>query len=159
MRFPKDRLPAPAVSNPNDPRRAPRLAEREMVVEYWDGVAPAGRGIRDISESGAYICTTEKWYSGAIIKLSFRGREPKASVSVLAQVVRQDADGFAMEFLFHTFRQREDFRKFLASLPPAMKTPPQPAAVAQPESAPRAPTTPDASPVTSPGAAPVSSSS
>ncbi|HVW09944.1 MAG TPA: PilZ domain-containing protein [Bryobacteraceae bacterium] len=125
MRIPKDRLPASTVSNPNDPRRAPRLAEREMVVEYWDGVAPAGPGIRDISESGAYIRTTEKWYSGAIIKLSFRGREPKTSVSVLAQVVRQGADGFAMEFLFNTFRQREDFRKFLASLPPVVKTPPQ----------------------------------
>ena len=130
MRIPKDRLPASAVSNPSDPRRAPRLAEREMVVEYWDGVAPAGPGIRDISESGAYIRTTEKWYSGAIIRLLFRGRELKTSVSVLAQVVRQGKDGFAMEFLFNTFREREEFRRFLASLLPAAKTAPQPAPAA-----------------------------
>jgi hypothetical protein len=155
MRIPKDRLPASAVSNPSDPRRAPRLVEREMVVEYWDGIAPAGRGIRDISESGAYICTTEKWYSGAIIRLVFRGREPKTSVPVLAQVVRQGKDGFAMEFLFNTFRQREEFRKFLAALPPAAKIPPPPAPAAnaaeqpapaagtppQPEPAPAAPPT------------------
>jgi hypothetical protein len=100
--------------------------EGEMVVEYWDGVAPAGRGIRDISESGAYICTTEKWYSGAIIRLVFRGREAKTSVPVLAQVVRQGQDGFAMEFMFNTVRQREEFRKFLAALPAAAKTLPQP---------------------------------
>lgn len=107
-----------------------------MVVEYWDGVAPAGPGIRDISESGAYIRTTEKWYSGAIIRLVFRGREQKTSVPVLAQVVRQGTDGFAMEFMFNNFRQREEFRKFLAALPPAAKTAPQPA---QPEAAPAAP--------------------
>jgi len=98
-----------------------------MVVEYWDGVAPAGRGIRDISESGAYICTTEKWYSGAIIRLVFRGREVKTSVPILAQVVRQGQDGFAMEFMFRTSRQRGEFGKFLASLPPAAKSAPQPA--------------------------------
>ncbi|HXE62817.1 MAG TPA: PilZ domain-containing protein [Bryobacteraceae bacterium] len=127
MRIPKDRLPPSAVSNPSDPRRARRLVEGEMVVEYWDGVAPAGRGIHDISESGAYICTTEKWYSGAIIRLVFRGRDPKTSVPVLAQVVRQGKDGFAMEFMFNTFRQREEFRKFLAAIPPAAKSAPQPA--------------------------------
>jgi hypothetical protein len=140
MRIPKDRLPVSAVSDSSDPRRARRLVEGEMVVEYWDGVAPAGPGIRDISESGAYIRTTEKWYSGAIIRLVFRGREPKTSVPVLAQVVRQGKDGFAMEFMFHTFRQREDFRKFLAAIPPAAKSAPPPApppsVAAAPEPAP-----------------------
>ena len=136
MRIPKDRLPASAVSDPSDPRRARRRIEGEMVVEYWDGVAPAGPGIRDISESGAYIRTTEKWYSGAIIRLVFRGREQKTSVPVLAQVVRQGTDGFAMEFMFNNFRQREEFRKFLAALPPAAKITPRPA---QPEPAPTAP--------------------
>jgi hypothetical protein len=104
-----------------------------MVVEYWDGVAPAGSGIRDISESGAYICTTEKWYSGAIIRLVFRGREATTRVTVLAQVVRQAKDGFAMEFMFNTSRQREDFRKFLASLPPAAKSAPPASAIPHPE--------------------------
>jgi hypothetical protein len=136
-----------------------------MVVEYWDGIAPAGRGIRDISESGAYICTTEKWYSGAIIRLVFRGREPKVSVPVLAQVVRQGKDGFAMEFLFNTFRQREEFRKFLASLPVAKNAPePQPSAAVSPPqtaavSSPAPAEATPASPLTSPGAAPASSSS
>jgi hypothetical protein len=122
-------MPALLVSNPSDPRRAPRLAEREMVVEYWDGVPPAGRGIRDISESGAYIRTTEKWYSGAIIRMIFHNRKAPAaiSVAVLAQVVRQGADGFAMEFVFNSLREREQFRKFLASLSPVVKAAQEPA--------------------------------
>jgi hypothetical protein len=139
MRIPKDRLPAAALSDPSDPRRARRLVEGEMVVEYWDGVAPAGPGIRDISESGAYIRTTEKWYSGAIVRLLFRGREAKTSVPVLAQVVRQGNDGFAMEFMFNNFRQREQFRKFLAALPPAAKTVPQPVPPPTVDAAPAAP--------------------
>lgn len=110
-------------SDPSDPRRSPRLVEREMVVEYWDGVSPAGRGLRDISEGGAYIYTTEKWYSGAIIRMIFHGREPKTSISILAQVVRQGPDGIALEFLFNSRRDREAFRKFLVSLPPQTKKP------------------------------------
>jgi hypothetical protein len=126
MRAPPGKIEVTPVSNPSDPRRSPRLVEKEMVVEYWDGVAPAGRGVRDISEGGAYICTTEKWYSGAIIRMIFRGREPKASVALLAQVVRQGQDGFAMQFLFNSIRERQEFRKFLAAIPATAK-PPEPA--------------------------------
>jgi hypothetical protein len=98
-----------------------------MEVEYWDGVPPEGRGIRDISEGGAYIYTTEKWYTGAIIRLHFHNRKvtPAVSVVVRAQVVRQGKDGFAMEFLFHSLREREQMRKFLASVPSLVKKAPE----------------------------------
>ncbi len=51
------------------PQRAPRRMEPEIVVHYWDGAAPEGRGIRDISETGAYIFTSERWYQGTIIRI------------------------------------------------------------------------------------------
>src|SRR5262245_35102230 len=105
-----------------DTRRSPRLKERELIVEYWDGVAPVGRGLRDISDGGAYICTAERWYSGAIIRLIFRGQKlTDRPMSVLAQVVRQGEDGIAMEFMFSSKREREAFRKFLASVPALTK--------------------------------------
>jgi len=101
---------------------SPRLTERELVVEYWDGVAPAGGGLRDISDSGAYIRTAERWYSGAIIRLICRGQKPSDKpISVLAQVVRQGSDGIAMEFMFASKREREAFRKFLESVPAVAK--------------------------------------
>lgn len=111
---PKDTT-APDAGNT---RRSPRLKERELIVEYWDGVAPIGSGLRDISDGGAYICTAERWYSGAIIRLIFRGQKPTDTpMSVLAQVVRQGDDGIAMEFMFSSKRERESFHKFLASIP------------------------------------------
>jgi len=50
-------------------RRAPRLVEPALVVYYWDGSVPEGRRIRDISSSGAYVVTPERWYIGTIVRL------------------------------------------------------------------------------------------
>src|ERR1039458_3032183 len=52
-----------------DPRRGPRSTQPEILVYYWDGSAPEGRRIHDISQSGAYICTPERWYLGTIVRL------------------------------------------------------------------------------------------
>jgi hypothetical protein len=60
-----------------EPRRAPRSIHPEILVYYWDGSAPEGRRIHDISQSGAYICTPERWYLGTIIRLILQ-RDPKA---------------------------------------------------------------------------------
>jgi hypothetical protein len=56
-----------------EPKRAPRLRQPEIVVYYWDGSAPEGRTFRDISQSGAYLCTPERWYIGTIIRLVLQG--------------------------------------------------------------------------------------
>jgi hypothetical protein len=45
-----------------EPRRGPRSIHPEILVYYWDGSAPEGRRVHDISQSGAYICTPERWY-------------------------------------------------------------------------------------------------
>ena len=54
--------------------RAEESCIRRFVVYYWDGSAPEGRRIHDISQSGAYICTPERWYLGTIIRLILQGR-------------------------------------------------------------------------------------
>ena len=79
-------------------------------MHYWDGAAPDGRGIRDISETGAYILTAERWYQGTIIRIILQGHPAVArgrlagrlrtSICVPAQVVRQGDDGVALEFVF-----------------------------------------------------------
>jgi hypothetical protein len=93
-----------------DQRRAPRSALPEIVVRYWDGSEPEGRCLRDISETGAYILTSERWYPGTIITLMLQGYQtktlsdgttaPVASTCVPARVVRQDTGGMAVEFAF-----------------------------------------------------------
>jgi Flp pilus assembly protein TadG len=107
--------------------RAPRQVQPEIVVHYWDGAAPEGRGLRDISETGVYILTAEQWYPGTIIRIILQGHRatakadgtavPAPSICVPAQVVRQGDDGVAMEFVFRNKQEKEKFREFLASFP------------------------------------------
>ena len=107
-------------------RRAPRIKQPEIVVYYWDGSAPEGHRIHDISESGAYICTPERWYAGTIVRLILQrhrtsGREdcaavPKASICVPARVVRHGSDGVAVEFAFRNREEEAALRTFLAGI-------------------------------------------
>jgi Flp pilus assembly protein TadG len=124
-----------------EPRRAPRGTEPEVVVHYWDGSKPEGRLLRDISETGAYIYTPERWYPGTIIRITLQGyrtvtREdgttaPAASTCIPARVVRHGADGVAVEFAFRDLEEQAAFRTFLAAIPaqPAIGDPPRKAAL------------------------------
>src|SRR5580700_1253377 len=90
--------------------RAPRRARPEVVVYYWDGSAPEGHHIRDVSQSGAYIYTAERWYVGTIIRVILQGypkttqrdgtTEPINSTCISARVVRHELDGVAVQFVF-----------------------------------------------------------
>ena len=120
-----------------EPRRAPRSPEPEIVVHYWDGSASEGRHLRDISESGAYIYTTENWYPGTIIRLVLQGYQkntlqdgtavPAPSACIPARVIRQGTDGVAVEFAFRNKEEEDTLRKFLAAIPaqPAQTVPPK----------------------------------
>jgi Flp pilus assembly protein TadG len=107
-----------------EPRRAPRRTEPEVVVYYWDGSAPEGHYLRDISHSGAYIYTPERWYPGTIIRiiLQMAAREdgatdPVASACIPARVVRHGSDGVAVEFAFRDREEEKTLRVFLAGIP------------------------------------------
>ena len=110
-----------------EPRRAPRVPLPEVVVHYWDGSAPEGRHVRDISATGAYIFTPERWYLGTIIRIILQGYHttmqpdgssvPTDSISVPAQVVRHGSDGVGVEFAFRDKEEAERFRIFLAKIP------------------------------------------
>ena len=110
-----------------EPRRAPRSIHPEVLVYYWDGSAPEGRRMHDISQSGAYICTPERWYPGTIIRLILQ-RQPKAipedgatvppaSICVPARVVRHGSDGVAVEFVFRNRQEADGFLTFLTAIP------------------------------------------
>jgi Flp pilus assembly protein TadG len=110
-----------------EPRHSTRVPLPDIVVHYWDGSAPEGRHIRDISDTGAYIYTPERWYLGTIIRITLQGYDktvredgssgPTASISVPARVVRHGADGVAVEFAFRDKEEGARFRVFLGSIP------------------------------------------
>jgi len=110
-----------------DKRRAARLADPSLLVYYWDGSVPEGRRIRDISNSGAYIVTPERWYVGTIVRLILQGYKttpqpqggivPSRSTSIPSRVVRHGPDGIGVEFVFSNSDEQKALREFLEAIP------------------------------------------
>src|SRR5437016_5942803 len=111
-----------------DCRRAARTLEPFVLAHYWNGSAPLGHGLRDISLSGAYIYTTDRWYLGTILQLSLQVDEaaasdmgltmPAASVRARCKVVRHGPDGVGVQFMFLKKEERASMKRFLASTVP-----------------------------------------
>jgi c-di-GMP-binding flagellar brake protein YcgR len=60
--------------------------------------------IRDISQTGAYLVTEQRWRPGTIVTMTLQriaGAEddPMRSIAVQAKVVRQGSDGVGLRFI------------------------------------------------------------
>ena len=89
-------------------RRASRFAGTAVVAFYWDGSVPLPHPIRDISRTGMYVTTSERWYLGTLLHLTVdanSARTPGApagtvdSMMVWSKVVRHGDDGVGLEFV------------------------------------------------------------
>jgi hypothetical protein len=85
-------------------RRAPRYIEPRLVAFYWDGAAPEPRYIRDVSSTGFYLLTEQRWYPGTLITMTLQRTEKtddgsKSSIAVQAKVIRPGDDGVALAFV------------------------------------------------------------
>jgi hypothetical protein len=94
-------------------QRAPRHIEPRLVGFYWDGAVPKPRYIRDVSSTGFYLLTEERWYPGTLITMTLQRTEKandgsKRSIAVQARVIRRGEDGVAVAFVFP---QAEDARR------------------------------------------------
>ncbi len=99
----------------------PDEVERLLSTYYWDGATPVPHRVRNVSPSGAYIVTPEKWYPGTIMNLSLesgprpaeKAELPRRGVGVRARVVSHGLDGVNVEFVYVNRQERETLRKFL----------------------------------------------
>jgi Flp pilus assembly protein TadG len=89
-----------------DHRRAQRLESPLLVAYYWDGSVPVGHEIRDISSSGFYLVTTERWHPGTVVTMTLQRSDIVHSdvngdnyISVLSRVVRPGEDGVGFAFV------------------------------------------------------------
>jgi hypothetical protein len=93
-----------------DPRSAPdmRDAPREslpgLAAYYWTGGAPKAHSIKDISTSGLYVVTEERWYPGTLILMTLQttadGEENfENAISVHCRAVRWGNDGVGLQFI------------------------------------------------------------
>jgi hypothetical protein len=98
-----------------DPRRAPRVPGNGLAAYYWNGSAPAAHGVRDISTSGLYVVTEERWYPGTLVLMTLQrsdiGEElAERSVAVHSRAVRWGPDGVGLQFVLSDERDVRDGR-------------------------------------------------
>jgi hypothetical protein len=75
-----------------------------LAAYYWTGAAPKAHSVRDISSTGLFVVTEERWYPGTLVLMTLQetdGREDSAerSISVHSRAVRWGNDGVGLQFI------------------------------------------------------------
>jgi hypothetical protein len=98
------RLWSPDPRKAPEHRRAPRETPHGLAAYYWTGAAPKSHIIRDISSTGLYVVTEERWYPGTLILMTLQaagsGEESVVhSLAVHSRAVRWGNDGVGLQFI------------------------------------------------------------
>lgn len=93
-----------------DRRRAKRQPLPGLIAYYWTGGTSTGKYIRDISSTGLFLLTDERWYPGTVLRISLQRTDEASegterSITVQAMVVRSDNDGVGFAFLIPDSRE------------------------------------------------------
>jgi PilZ domain-containing protein len=93
--------------SPPDRRRSERRNSPELAAYVWIGTLPQQAGIRDISSTGVYLVTRERWAPGDLVSMTLQRKGPleghfERRVAVQARAVRWGDDGIAMSFVLPT---------------------------------------------------------
>lgn len=88
----------------SDRRRAHRQPLPGLVAYYWTGSAPRAYQIADISSSGFYLLTEERWFPGTMVLMTLQrtdsdGQNLDDSIAVQSRVVRWGSDGLGLAFV------------------------------------------------------------
>ena len=87
-------------------RKTERQEAPQLDAYYWNGANAVPHSVRDISATGAYIVTEERWHPGTVLTMTLQstdeyldGRPPRL-ISVRSKVVRWGIDGVGFAFVF-----------------------------------------------------------
>jgi hypothetical protein len=91
-------------ADPADPRRTNRKPVPGLVAHFFTGGAPHAHEVRDVSATGLYVVTTERWYPGTVIRMTITKPDlalspSDRSVTIHARAVRWGNDGVGLEFV------------------------------------------------------------
>ncbi len=118
------KLLAPA---PVEPRKTMRISLPGLTAYFWTGGTPVPHEIRDISYTGLYVVTEERWYPGTLIQMTLKkvgtgGPKSEVSIALHAQALRWGNDGVGLAFVVRDPRNpyngadgasREELDRFL----------------------------------------------
>jgi hypothetical protein len=87
-------------------RKAQRMKAPLLVAYYWDGATPASHAIQNISSTGFYLVTKERWLPGTMVTMTLQRTDvphgnssTEPHISVLSKVVRLDEEGVGFAFI------------------------------------------------------------
>ena len=83
-------------------RRAERRNSPDLSAYHWQGMMPRQNTIRDISSTGAFLLTKDRWEPGEIVSLSLQRSGPpekENSFPIQARAVRWEEQGVAVSFV------------------------------------------------------------
>jgi len=98
----KSWLQSMLLSEPADPRKAERVALPWLVAYFFTGASPVAHDIRDISVTGVFVLTENRWYPGTVVRITLTDkRNPTAmrSLTINAEVMRAADDGVGFQFV------------------------------------------------------------
>jgi len=117
-----------------DPRKAPRQQELGLAAYYWNGAPPKGHTVRDVSSTGLYVVTEERWYPGTLVLMTLQKtvngeKIAEQSIQVMSRAVRWGNDGVGLQFVLPDDKEarkglnpytdgssQKDFSRFLQRL-------------------------------------------
>ena len=87
-----------------DPRKAPRELSAGLAAYYWNGAAPKPHLVKDVSSTGLYVVTEERWYPGTLVLMTLQKagdseRIAERSIQVMSRAVRWGNDGVGLQFV------------------------------------------------------------
>lgn len=92
-------------------RDAERQTSLPLAAYYWDGATPTPRQVRDISPTGMFLLTEQRWYPNTMIAMTLTRSDlpetdPERSIKIAARVVRAGTDGVGLSFVVPPSRTR-----------------------------------------------------
>jgi CheY-like chemotaxis protein len=85
-----------------EPRKAPRESFPGLAAHFWTGDTPVEHRIRDISQTGLYVITDERWFAGTVVRMTLTDSGEstnKNSITANTSVVRWGDDGVGLTFV------------------------------------------------------------
>ena len=100
-------------------RRPQRYIAPQVVAYFWDGGTPTAHCIRDISLSGLYLLTTQRWYPGTLVTMTLQRTEKdeagvRQSITVQARVMRSGEDGVGLRFVVPKTEEGRRIQQYIA---------------------------------------------
>lgn len=88
----------------SDQRKSSRSKLPPVVAYFWDGGQPVAHTVKNVSPTGFYLTTHERWLIGTLLMITFQrtkadSSRPDSSVIVMSKVVHHGDDGVGFTFI------------------------------------------------------------